>query len=69
MWQSKLIGVLGIWVIALAFLGFSVSLQRILLTLTGIFIALVALRSDSVVKPTKELLEEQPKEIEKETSI
>lgn len=63
MWQNKVNGALGIWVIALAFLGFSVSLQRFLLVLTGVAIAIIAFWGKSLVKPTEKLVQEiQPQE-------
>jgi hypothetical protein len=57
MWQNKLNGILGLWVIALAFLGFSDSLHRILLVLTGVFIAVVAFWGNSLIMSNKELTE------------
>ena len=35
-------GVLGLWIILLAFLGFPSSVRKILLILTGLFVAIVS---------------------------
>ena len=65
MWQNKLNGILGLWVIALAFLGFSVSMHRVLLVITGLLIATVAFLGRFIIKPAKDFaassLEEQKK--------
>jgi len=65
MWQNKFIGVLGLWIIALAFLGFSDSLQRFLLVLTGLCIVLVTFWGKKLIKPTKDLAAALPKTEEK----
>jgi hypothetical protein len=57
MWQNKLNGILGLCVISLADLGFSDSLHRILLVLTGVFIAVVAFWGNSLIMSNKELTE------------
>ena len=66
MWQNKFIGVLGLWAIALAFLGFSDSLQRFLLVLTGLCIATIAFWGNHLVKPTQDMVDSLPKEEKKE---
>jgi len=58
MWQNIVNGILGLWIVALAFLGFSESLHRFLLIITGIFIALIAFGGKHLVKPTEELIKE-----------
>jgi hypothetical protein len=57
MWQNKMNGLLGIWIIALSLLGFSESLQRILLIFTGVVIAAIAFRGEVLIQPTRKLLE------------
>ncbi|MDO8555052.1 MAG: hypothetical protein Q7R75_00590 [bacterium] len=56
MWQNKFNGVMGLWVVALAFLGFSDSTQRILLVLSGLAVAIASFWGKSFIKPTEELL-------------
>ena len=58
MWQNRLNGVLGLWVMALAFLAFSVSLHRFLLIITGFAITLIAFWGNHLIKPTKDLVKE-----------
>lgn len=55
MWRHRFNGVLGLWVVALAFLGFSESLKRILLVVTGILVAVVAFGGHQLIKPAKDL--------------
>ena len=65
MWQNIVNGLLGLWVIALAFLAFSVSMQRVLLVVTGLAITLVAFLGRVFIKPTRDLVkyaEEEKKE-------
>lgn len=57
MWHNKLNGILGIWVITLAFLGFSDSLHRVLLIITGLVIAVFSFWPHRIVKPIEELKE------------
>lgn len=52
----KLIIILGFWVVSLAFLGFSDSLTRILLVLTGILLAVIGFKRDGIVKSQDELV-------------
>lgn len=42
MWRNWLIGILGLWVIALAFFGFPQPAQRALMIITGIAVAFVS---------------------------
>lgn len=56
MWQNKFNGVVGLWVVALAFLGFSDSTQRILLVLSGLAVAIASFWGKSFIKPTEELI-------------
>lgn len=58
MWQNIVSGILGFWVVALAFLGFSESLQRLLLIITGIFISFIALGGKHLVRPTEDLIQD-----------
>ena len=41
MWQNWVNGILGLWVILMAFLGFSASMSRILLIIFGLVIAVL----------------------------
>ena len=41
MWQNWVNGILGLWVILMAFLGFSASMSRILLIISGLVIAVL----------------------------
>ncbi len=59
--REKINGILGIWVVLLAFLGFSDSLKRFLMVITGITIAFVAFYSKSLIKPTKDLMKDSEK--------
>ncbi len=63
--QNKINGILGIWVFLLAFLGFSETMHRFLLVITGISIAVIAFGGKHLFKSTKELMKES-KKIEKE---
>jgi len=56
--HNKLIAILGIWVIALAFLGFSESLTRIFLVLTGFLLIVVAVKKKPLVKSNKDFIEQ-----------
>ena len=47
-WQDWTNGVLGLWIILLPFLGFGVDLQRMLLIISGIVIAVLAFWSASM---------------------
>ena len=67
MWRQKINGVLGIWIIVLAFLGFSESLKRVLFILTGVLIAVFAFKGKQFVKPTEELKKEAEEEEIKKT--
>jgi len=58
MWKNKLFGVLGLWIVALAFLGFSDSLHRVFLVLTGIAMIVFAFWDKKIVRPAKELEKE-----------
>lgn len=58
MLQNKINGVLGIWIIALAFLGFSDSMQRFLLVVTGLVVAIVSFYGESLFKPSEELIKD-----------
>lgn len=49
-------GVLGIWVVVLAFLGFSDSLHQLLLIVTGLAIAISGFWPRKIVKPADELI-------------
>jgi len=64
--QNKVNGILGLWIIALAFLGFSVSFQRMLLVVTGIVIMLISFWGKSLVKSAKDLNISRPEEKPKE---
>jgi len=55
MWQNKLNGILGLWVIALAFLGFSDSMHRVLLVMTGIILVVASFFGRFIVKPVKDI--------------
>ncbi|MFH1978917.1 MAG: hypothetical protein ABII97_00835 [Patescibacteria group bacterium] len=65
MWRNKFNGFLGIWIIALAFLAFSVSLQRFLMVLTGSVITITAFWGNKIIKPTEDVVK-RSKELEKE---
>ncbi len=56
MHHRKLVVVLGFWVIALAFLGFSDSLLRILLVITGVLLAIAGFKRQGIVKSQDELM-------------
>ena len=58
MCQNKITVLLGLWIIALAFLGFSESLMKILLILTGFFVVVVSIRKRSLIKTDQELVEQ-----------
>ncbi len=60
----KLIIILGLWVIALAFLGFSDSLLRILLVTTGVLLSIIGFKRDGIVKSQNELMAEVPQQNE-----
>lgn len=55
MWQNKLNGILGIWVLFLAFGEFSESMHTLLLVITGIAIIIVAFFGKAIIKPVKEI--------------
>lgn len=42
MWRNWFIGILGLWIVILAFLGFPPSVKRILMIVTGLAIALIS---------------------------
>lgn len=65
MWQNKFNGILGIWIIILAFIDFSDSARIFLLVITGVFIVFSSLRGSSFVKTTKDLIKESQKLEEK----
>ncbi|MCF7835959.1 MAG: hypothetical protein K9M15_02460 [Candidatus Marinimicrobia bacterium] len=54
--HNKMIMVLGVWLVALAFLNFSKTFTTILLVLTGIWIVFLAIRKTPVVKTDKEFV-------------
>ena len=56
MWQNKLNGILGLWIIVLAFLAFSESMHRILLVLTGLAITIIAFFGKKLIRSPKELV-------------
>lgn len=58
MLQNKINGVLGVWIIVLAFLGFSDSMHRFLLIISGIAIIVVSFYGKSLFKPTEELVKD-----------
>ena len=51
MWQKKVMGVLGIWIIFLTLVGFSDSFKKVLLVATGIFIASVSFFGKRFIRP------------------
>ena len=55
MWQNRLNGILGLWVVALAFLGFSVSMHRVLLVITGLAITTIAFLGGFIIRPAKDV--------------
>ncbi|MDD5032568.1 MAG: hypothetical protein PHC85_00400 [Candidatus Pacebacteria bacterium] len=59
--QRKFTGILGIWIIVLAFLGLSSTLHAALLTITGLAIALLSFKPRGMVKSDKELIEDVEK--------
>jgi hypothetical protein len=63
MWQNNLNGILGLWIIILAFLGFSDSLFKIMLVGTGVFIVIISFFGRLIFRPTEDLasLDEKPK--------
>lgn len=42
MWRNWFIGILGLWILVLAFLGFPPSVKRILMIVTGIAISAIS---------------------------
>ena len=48
---------MGLWVVALAFLGFSDSTQRILLVLAGLAIAIASFWGKTLISPTEDLVD------------
>ena len=65
MWQNKFNGILGVWIVILAFIDFSDSARIFLLVITGIFVIFASLRGSSFVKTTKDLIKESQKLEEK----
>ncbi len=61
MLQNKINGILGVWVFLLAFLGFSETMHRFLLVLTGVAIAVIGLGGKYIFKSTKEIIKETQK--------
>lgn len=51
MWQNWINGILGLWLILIVFLGFSSTLTRILLIISGLAIAVFGFWAGAVSKP------------------
>lgn len=58
MWQNKVNNILAVWIIALAFLGFSDSLHRVLLVITGLTMVILSIFGKSLIKSSRDLLKE-----------
>lgn len=54
MWQNWVNGILGLWVILTAFLGFPANVGRILLIITGLVIAVLSFWSAATCPKSKE---------------
>ncbi len=66
MHHRNLVVVLGFWVVALAFLGFSDSLLRILLVITGILLVIAGFKRQGIVKSQDELISSATEKEQKE---
>lgn len=58
MWQRKFTGILGLWVVALAFIDFSSSLRAVLFVITGLAVAFLSFKPYGFVKSDRELIED-----------
>jgi len=56
--NNKLIAFLGVWVIALSFLGFSESLIRLFLILTGLLLVVLAIKKKPFVKSDEDFIKQ-----------
>lgn len=68
MWQNKFNGILGIWIIILAFIDFSDSARVFLLVITGVLAVFASFKSSSFVRSTKDLIKES-QELEKKNGL
>lgn len=55
MWQNKVNGILGIWLVGLAFIPFSSSMQKALLIVTGLAIIVTAFLGRFIIRPAKDV--------------
>ncbi|MEK7085075.1 MAG: hypothetical protein AAB904_00945 [Patescibacteria group bacterium] len=51
MWQNWLLGVLGLWIVLMPFLGFPLGAHRTLTIITGILVAVLGFWSASGARP------------------
>jgi len=54
--HNKFVAILGVWIVALAFLGFSESLTRIFLVLTGVLIVVLAIRKKPFIRSGEDFI-------------